>query len=210
MSALSVSALSPGEARSLTDEVKGDAERLWRKLVELYEGGAHGALGYSSWGAYFKTEFGGSRARAYQLLEAGRVMEALESVQHVGLPKNDRQAKELAPLLKTPDALREAWAEVVEHHSEPTAADVREVVARHVEPREMSHKETINSEAARRKLYTALSSIDGYCSGIDSLNYARIAAVATQDDLASWERSAANAIAALNRMRRALNEKGVT
>ena len=40
---LTVAVLSREEARSLTDEVKHDAERLWRKLVELYEGDAHTA-----------------------------------------------------------------------------------------------------------------------------------------------------------------------
>lgn len=124
-------ALSPGTARILTDEVKRDAESLWRKLVELYEGGAHIALKYGSWGDYFQAEFGGSRSRAYQLLSAGRV---LESVQQVGLPapSNDRQAAELAPLLDEPEALRDAWAEVVHLHPKPTAKQVREVVERHL------------------------------------------------------------------------------
>lgn len=127
MSALERSSLSRAEARSLTDEIKLDAERLWAKLLEAYEGGAHRALGYSSWGAYYETEFGGSPRRGYQLLEAGRV---LESVQNFALPTptNDAQARELAPLLDEPELLREAWAEVVELHPEPTAANVREVV----------------------------------------------------------------------------------
>lgn len=38
------------------------------------------------------------------------------------LPVNDAQARELAPLLDQPEALREAWAEVVDLHPEPTAA----------------------------------------------------------------------------------------
>jgi hypothetical protein len=32
------------EARRLTDEVKADAQRLWAKLLCLYQGGAHTAL----------------------------------------------------------------------------------------------------------------------------------------------------------------------
>lgn len=123
--------LTPEAARRLTDEVKADAERLWRKLVELYEGEAHIALGYSSWGAYFEAEFGGSRTRAYELLNAGKV---LDSVRNCGLaPANEAQARELAPLLNEPDELREAWAEVVELHPEPTAANVRDVVQRRMD-----------------------------------------------------------------------------
>src|SRR2546429_7728907 len=44
---------------SLTDEVKRDAEALWTKLLALYNGGAQLALGYTSWGDYFRDEFGG-------------------------------------------------------------------------------------------------------------------------------------------------------
>ena len=120
--------LSEAEARSLTDEVKQDAERLWRKLVELYDGKAHVTLGYSSWGDYFEAEFGGTRSKAYQLLSAGRVMRELAPVSDLRL--NHEQARELAPLLDEPDALREAWAEASANGT-PTAAEVRDVVARH-------------------------------------------------------------------------------
>lgn len=41
---------------------------------------------------------------------------------------NAGQARELAPLLDQPERLREVWAEVVELHPQPTAADVREAV----------------------------------------------------------------------------------
>lgn len=37
---------------SLTDEVKADAQRLWAKLLQLYEGRAHIALGYTLWSDY--------------------------------------------------------------------------------------------------------------------------------------------------------------
>lgn len=116
----------------LTDEVKRDAESLWRKLVELYDGGAHIALKYGSWGDYFQAEFGQSGRRGYQLLDAGR---ALEAVNHgsLGSPLNERQARELAPLLAEPEVLREAWAEVVDLHPEPTARDVRDVVKRRMD-----------------------------------------------------------------------------
>lgn len=123
---LAVSRLSRDEARSLTDEVKLDAERLWRKLVELYDGGAHLALGYSSWGGYFKTEFGQSERHGYRLLEAGRALEVVSD--QLVTPANEGVARELAPLLNEPDVLREAWAEASTNGT-PTAARVREVVA---------------------------------------------------------------------------------
>lgn len=140
-------ALSPGTARALTDEVKRDAESLWQKLVELYEGGAHTALKYPSWGEYFQAEFGGSYRRGYELLQAGRVLESVRQGA-LGVSINERQARELAPLLDEPEALREAWAEVVDLHPKPTAAQVREVVARRIEPQTEAER-----EAAAEKLH---------------------------------------------------------
>lgn len=52
------------EARRLTDQVKRDAQALWRKLIELYEGGAHTALNYTNWHEYCKAEFGFGRSHS--------------------------------------------------------------------------------------------------------------------------------------------------
>lgn len=134
MTELAVQTLSPGTARILTDEVKRDAESLWRKLVELYEGDAHSALKYPSWHAYCDAEFGMSQAHSYRLLHAGRALSVIQLDNGLPRPENEAQARELAPLLDEPDVLREAWAEVVHLHPKPTAAQVREVVARHIEP----------------------------------------------------------------------------
>ncbi len=125
MNDIAVQRLSRDEARSLTDEVKQDAERLWRKLVELYEGGAHLALGYPSWHSYCAAEFDMGQSRAYQLIDAGRVVLAIPPM--VERPPNERQARELVPLLDNPEALHDAWVEA-SANGEPTAASVREVV----------------------------------------------------------------------------------
>lgn len=60
-----------------------------------------------------------SRDFAYKQMRAAEVVRPL--VDH-GLqpPTNERQARELAPLLSEPEQLREAWTEVVERHPEPT------------------------------------------------------------------------------------------
>ena len=128
--------LSPDTARSLTDEVKGDASALRAKLLRLYEGAAHKALGYESWGAYYAAEFGGDASRGYQLLRAAEVADVL-SVDHGPLAPapSERVARELAPLRSDPPRLREAWSEAVEDHGpEPTAAQVREKVRPDTEP----------------------------------------------------------------------------
>src|SRR5665213_1691541 len=83
--------LSAPEARRLTEAVKADAAALWAKLLSLYEGGAHTALGYSSWGAYYEAEFGQTPSRGYQLLRLAKLDEALvaaeaESLSLPGVP----------------------------------------------------------------------------------------------------------------------------
>jgi hypothetical protein len=110
--------LSQTEARHLTDEVKADAQRLWAKLLSLYEGGAHTALGYTSWADYCEREFHMSQGRAYQLLRAARVVNQCTLVHSPQVtsqvPESERLVRELAPLLSTPQAIDEAWNEAVE------------------------------------------------------------------------------------------------
>jgi hypothetical protein len=95
------------EARRLTDEVKADAQRLWAKLLHLYEGGAHIALGYSSWSAYCEHEFRlGKAAYAYRLLQAAHVVDQLARKSPIGdslkvtsqVPESEAIARELAQL----------------------------------------------------------------------------------------------------------------
>lgn len=150
--------LTADEARVLTDQVKEDAERLWLKLLRLYAGGAHIALGYSSWGDYFETEFRGSRRRGYELLQAGRVF---ESVRHGALPPpaNERQARELAPLLDEPEQLRDAWQEA-SANGKPTAAVVREAVERRLPPVSPEAREKQLRWAATRNVLDVLDLFD--------------------------------------------------
>lgn len=203
--ALVTPGLSRDEARSLTDEVKNDAERLWRKLVELYEGGAHRVLGYTSWAAYFQDEFGGSRSRAYQILDAGRVARHLQSTMVDSPAPTERQARELRSLLSQPEKLQDAWEEATETTDNPTASAVREIVTEKLAP--MSNKAVMNANAEARRIYKALASVDGFCSALDEIRIDRVLTVATDEDLAAWESLAAGAISALNRLRRNLKEE---
>jgi hypothetical protein len=120
------------EARQLTDEVKADAAALWDKLLALYEGKAHEALGYSSWGTYFEAEFGQDASRGYQLLDAGRVRGLLAESTNVER-LTEGSARELVPLKDDPEAVRDVWQEATERsNGRPTAAVVRDVVRERV------------------------------------------------------------------------------
>lgn len=142
MSVVAKPQLDEASARGLTNEVKADAASLWMKLVDLYEGGAHTALGYRSWGSYYEAEFGRGSSAGYKLLQTGQVMRSLQesagdlfqepyAVDRGPLPASERVARELVPLRAAPERLREAWSEAVSIHGEqPTAAQVREIVQR--------------------------------------------------------------------------------
>lgn len=123
-----LSEFSAVEARTLTDEVKADAAALWRKLLRLYQGDAHTALGYSSWGEYCASEFDMRSSAAYRVLDAGRVVAAIEAHSpNGGTPATERVARELVPVLR--DDEREAvrvWRDLhAEHGDRLTAAKVK-------------------------------------------------------------------------------------
>lgn len=126
------------EARRLTDAAKQDVKALWRAMVELYEGGAHLALGYTSWQDYCATEFQVSPTTAQYLLDAGRVNRAIARYDNAltyttDIP-NARVAIELARLLPpveragdfgsssrnksgSDEKVAEAWRAVVAEHA---------------------------------------------------------------------------------------------
>lgn len=145
--------LSFDEARTLTDEVKRDAEALWLKLVRLYEGNAHGALGYSSWHAYCQTEFGFGQSHAYRLLDAGRVAELFP---HGGM--NERQARELVPLLDDEAELLETWRELRERYGDRlTAEKVRQAVQERLD---LEHKVGTLKSTGNAEWYTPATVVE--------------------------------------------------
>lgn len=126
-----VAALDAERARALTDEVRADVRALWGKVLALYEGAAHTALGYPSWKAYWAAEFGGAGSRGDQLIRAGRVARALAAAGlDVPLPANEAIARRLVPVLRNaPEDLSAVWTRAVSTSGgAPTAALVEEIV----------------------------------------------------------------------------------
>jgi hypothetical protein len=128
-----MAALGPAEARRLTDEVKRDVQALWAKLVKLYDGGAHLALGYPSWAGYMTEEFGVGQSQAYRLLDAGRVVAAIEGHSPNGepLPANEAQARALIPVLREcgPEAVAAVWRDARERGDAETAERLGDAIA---------------------------------------------------------------------------------
>lgn len=117
------------EARRVTDEVRVEVATLWTRVYDLYRGGAHVALGYESWGAYWQAEFGQSGGRGEQLVRAGRVAAALIEAGS-SAPTSDLIARELAPVLRNaPDELADVWERALASTGgQPKAREVRALV----------------------------------------------------------------------------------
>lgn len=92
--------------------------RLYRESFETFED-------------YCRERWDFSDSRARQLVAAAETVTTV-TVEGLPAPRNESVARELAPLRREPEQLREVWTETVEHYGDrPTAAQVREVVQQH-------------------------------------------------------------------------------
>lgn len=127
MTDVAVFTLTADEARALTLEIKGAAERIYALLLRAHEGRAWSALGYESWRDYAMAEFGMSQSHAYRLLDQARVVRDIEAASSspIGELPNEGQARELA---KVPAEERaDVWRETLDRtDNRPTAAAVKE------------------------------------------------------------------------------------
>jgi hypothetical protein len=71
--------LSAEEAKDLTAEIRSHARTACFLLYKAHDQRAWRALGYRSWAAYGRCEFGLSRARLYDLLEQAHVIRSLQT-----------------------------------------------------------------------------------------------------------------------------------
>lgn len=171
--------LTPEQARALTDDAKRDYDALESKnrlvvLEDVIERGLstfvqvgqalmeirdarHYRVTHGTFDVYCRERWGFSDRRARQLVEAAEIGTMVPVA-------NERQARELAPLLDEPEQLREAWAEA-STNGEPTAAQVREVVARHRPTLSIP----INEEAlVRQQRETLISQLDQTVFSLES------------------------------------------
>ena len=73
-------------ARSLTERIKQGLVDHSLLLLEAHDRRAWRILGYPSWDAYARQEFGFSRSRSYELLDHGRVVRALMTAARLDAP----------------------------------------------------------------------------------------------------------------------------
>lgn len=99
-------------------------------LAAIRDGQMYQAKGFDTFEAYCSKRWGISRSRAYQMLDAAAVVEAVSTNGGHDAPLNERQVRELAPLARTdPKAAAKVWAEVRAESADtgdaPTARAIR-------------------------------------------------------------------------------------
>jgi hypothetical protein len=92
------------EARAVVTRIKTHIDVARGELLELKDREGWRALGYRSWGACAKAEFGGSAATLYRQLEAAEIARDLGDSQFENLPTSHLQAVKDLP----PDQARQA------------------------------------------------------------------------------------------------------
>lgn len=97
--------LTPGAARTLTDNIKELGDELGAMLLEAHDGEAWRALGYKSWKAYIEAEFEFNRQRSYQLLKQAKVNAQLAEAG--GGHVTEREARDLSTTVDTSAILHE-------------------------------------------------------------------------------------------------------
>jgi hypothetical protein len=173
--------LSVNEARKITDAIRGQVDRVWRLLVDAHDGQAWVALGYSSWDAYVRAEFGMSRGRSYQLLDQGRVIAAIGDASgdvSTTVDISERDARDLKDQLPAATAAIRARVEAGESPKKATTEVVRTMRAERTEQRKQRQVENDKArDATRAALPPAVKRIEE----AKARNGARNAAVVRED-----------------------------
>jgi hypothetical protein len=186
--------ISEAEARRMTDQVRADFAVLWNRVLDLYEQGAHLALNYTSWGEYWRSEFGVSGARGEQLVRAGRVARALREA-GLPMPANDATARTLLPVLRmAPEELPKVWRAALAAHESPTQRQLKPLVepyrvARGVQGDEVKAKRA-STKIARNRVRHALDDARGAAEAAISSIEEALATDPSDAQIDEWRESA--------------------
>lgn len=147
-----LAAISPDEARRLTDRIRDSVEATWALLLEAHEQKAWAALGYATWAEYVSAEFNMSRRHSYRLLDHGRVVRAIEeatsSVTHGShgsvSPTGDiseRVARDVRPHLDdVTNEIQQRIAEEPDAEPDRVRYIVNDTISRHRNPEPEPHR----------------------------------------------------------------------
>jgi hypothetical protein len=103
-----------------------------RALLEIQSRRLHLQAGYRSFALYVTERWDLSETHAYRQIEAAKVIDILSPIGESSLPANEAQARELAPLVTDPDAIRAVWADIGATGERVTARAIRARVAEQI------------------------------------------------------------------------------
>jgi hypothetical protein len=96
-----------------------------RTLLEIQSRRLYLQAGHRSFAVYVTERWDLSEAHAYRQIEAAKVIDILSPIGETSLPANEAQARELAPLVQDPDAIRTIWTEIESTGERVTARAIR-------------------------------------------------------------------------------------
>jgi hypothetical protein len=118
------------ELEQIIERGLGTFVDVGRALLEIQQRRLYRAAGQRTFAEYVAKRWELSSAHAYRQIEASKVVDILTPIGELPLPANEAQARELAPLVNDPEAVRAAWMETVqEGEGRVTARAVREHVS---------------------------------------------------------------------------------
>jgi hypothetical protein len=135
------------ELERIIERGLGTFVEVGRALLEIQQRRLYRAAGHRTFADYVAKRWDLSSAHAYRQIEASKVVDILSPIGEMPLPANEAQARELAPLVNDPDAVREVWMETIQFgQGRVTAKTIREHVnARHPHARAHRHATAIPS-----------------------------------------------------------------
>lgn len=127
-------------------------------------------VGYETFEAYCKGRWGFTGPRARQLMSAAEVVGALSDTT-VSVP-NERVARELAPVLEQqgPEAVREAWAEVIDVTDGAPTADAVRAVVRDIPPDDRWNPGSGVMSSISKEWYTPRHVVDAVLSTMGAID----------------------------------------
>jgi hypothetical protein len=118
------------ELEQMIERGLGTFADVGRALFEIQQRRLYRAAGHRTFADYVAKRWDLSSAHAYRQIEAAKVVDILAPIGELPLPANEAQARELAPLVHDPEAVRAVWTETVEQgDGRVTAKAVREHVS---------------------------------------------------------------------------------
>lgn len=153
MKSITTRACTKAEAKALTESIRKGVDHLWALLLEAHERKAWKVLGYETWGAYVKAEFGMSRQHSYHLLDQGKVIREVEEAAGARVSERRQITKEVARDIKgeLPAVTEEIRSRV--HAGEQPETAVAEVIedSRRVKAEQKAEREARQAENDRQR-----------------------------------------------------------